>query len=76
MSELIKCPFCGAEVKVYSYRLNHKVKSYRYHVGCSKCRAQSDEWSSKAKAIDSWNQGNIIIFYDGKNHWKCPTINR
>lgn len=61
------CPFCKCEARVVSYRLSSRKKSYRYCVRCPKCNAHSDKWASRRKAIDSWNQGNIIRIVRG--HW-------
>jgi len=54
MSELKPCPFCGCSAKVYSAESWNEGGCF--WVGCFWCHADTDFYSTEAKAIEAWNR--------------------
>ena len=53
-AELLNCPFCGGEAKVYSRKIDWLIDDYK--VECSKCHCTTDIYDTKREAVEAWNK--------------------
>lgn len=56
MTELLPCPFCGGEAKLYSVGTGSPHYGHYHQVVCQGCLTASGAyWSGEQSAIDAWN---------------------
>lgn len=56
MTELLPCPFCGGEAKLYSIGTGSPHYGHYHQVVCQGClTASGPYWSGEQSAIDAWN---------------------
>ena len=61
MSELLDCPFCGGEARLFDISWTttayggHMFKDPFWQVICDKCKAGIGDFNTEAEAIAAWN---------------------